>query len=379
MAVPFVDLKRDAAIHRDEYLAITARVIDSGVFSLGPEIEAFEKVFAAYLGVKHAVGVNGGTSALLASYLALGIGPGDEVIMPANTFIATAEPVALIGATPVFCDVDAKTHLLDLASCERLVTARTKAIVPVHLYGRVAPMDDVLAFAKKHGLTVIEDAAQAHGAVLNGRKAGSFGDAGCFSFYPTKNLGALGEGGAVVANDDALAERVRAIRLHGIMKEKYRHDILGMNLKMEGLQGAFLASRLTRLDAKNVRRREIAARYRVGLGNVVACPADPSAPAVGRPPLRAGSGEAHAYHLFVVTTDHRDALAAHLKSRGIGTGVHYPAPVHLNPAFSRYGRPGQCPVAEANAKRILSLPMFPEMTDAEVDEVVAAVRSFFNA
>ncbi|HWQ99448.1 MAG TPA: DegT/DnrJ/EryC1/StrS family aminotransferase [Candidatus Methylomirabilis sp.] len=363
MSVPSVDLKRDVASHRDEYLAITARVIDSGVFSLGPEVEAFERAFASYLGVKHAVGVNGGTLALLASFLALGIGPGDEVIMPANTFIATAEPIALIGATPVFCDVDSQTHLLDLASCERLVTPKTKAIVPVHLYGRVAPMDDVIAFAKKQGLKVIEDAAQAHGSVLNGRKAGSFGDAACFSFYPTKNLGALGEGGAVVTNDDTLAERLRAIRLHGIMKEKYRHDILGLNLKMEALQGAFLSSRLTRLDGKNVRRREIAARYRAGLANVVECPAD--------------AGEAHVYHLFVIMTDRRNELMAHLKANGIGTGIHYPIPVHLQPSFARYGgKEGQCLAAEASAKRMMSLPMFPEMTDAEVDEVIAAVRTF---
>ncbi|OGL73274.1 hypothetical protein A3E39_01270 [Candidatus Uhrbacteria bacterium RIFCSPHIGHO2_12_FULL_60_25] len=365
MPVPFVDLKRDVADHRDEYIAITARVLDSGVFSLGAEVDAFEKAFAVYLGVHHAVGVNGGTLALLAAYLALGVGPGDEVILPANTFIATAEPVALVGATPVFCDVDPTTHLLDLASCERLVTPKTKAVVPVHLYGRVAPMDDVLAFAAKHGLKVIEDAAQAHGAVLNGKRAGTFGDMGCFSFYPTKNLGALGEGGAVVTNDDALAERLRAIRLHGIMKEKYRHDIFGLNLKMDALQAAYLSARITRLDAKNARRRESAARYRSGLGNAAECPAD--------------AGDAHVYHLFVIATERRDELQAQLKEKGIGTGIHYPIPVHLQPSFLKYGgKEGQCPVAESSATRMLSLPMFPELTDAEVDEVIAAVRAFFS-
>jgi dTDP-4-amino-4,6-dideoxygalactose transaminase/glycosyltransferase involved in cell wall biosynthesis len=365
--VPLIDLRRDVQSHRAEYIEAACRVIDSGAYSLGPEVEAFEKEFASYLGTKHAVGVNGGTEALYASFLALGIGPGDEVIMPANSFIATAEAAVMAGARPVFCDIDPGTHLLDLEACRKLINARTKVIVPVHLYGLVCDMDAVTEFAASHGLKIVEDACQAHGAIRNGRRAGSFGATGCFSFYPTKNLGALGEGGAVATDDDVLAERLRAIRLHGIIKEKYRHDIFGTNLKMEALQAAFLRLRLPRLDAANARRRQIAALYRRGFAGLpVVFPDD--------------SGERHAYHCFILETDARDALKDFLTDRGIGCGIHYPIPMHLQPSMAAYiSSDIACPNAERMSGCILSLPVFPELKDEEVEAVIRAVGSFFHS
>ncbi|GEM_PF-37151 len=365
MAVPLIDTKRDAQAHRDEYLAAAARVIDSGSFSLGPEVEAFEKEFAAFLGVKHVVGVNGGTEALYASFLAFDIGPGDEVILPTNSFIATAEAVMMAGAKPVFCDVDQGTHLLDLGTCKSLLNGKTKAIVPVHLYGLACDMDAILAFASKNNLFVVEDAAQAHGAIWNGKRVGSMGVTGCFSFYPTKNLGAIGEGGAISTNDDLIAEKLRAIRLHGIMKEKYRHDIFGTNLKMEALQAAFLRLRLGRLDAANARRREIAGKYRAGFAGLpVSFPGD--------------FGDRHVYHWFILDTDHREALMKFLLERGIGNGIHYPIAIHMQPSMARWGgRAGDCPEAESVTTRIVSLPIFPELTDDEVSQVIVAVKDFF--
>ena len=366
MPVPFIDLKRDVQAHRDEYLSATARVLDSGGFSLGPEVEAFEKKFAEFLGVKHVVGVNGGTWALYAAFLALGIGAGDEVIVPTNSFIATAEAVVLTGAIPVFCDMDPKTYLLDLAHAKKLLTSRTKAIVPVHLYGQTAPMDQVMQFAQRHRLYVVEDAAQAHGARFQGKRAGSFGLFGCFSFYPTKNLGCMGEGGAVSTNDDELAETVRQIRCHGMSSiTNYQHAIFGVNLKMEALQAAYLSLKLGRLDAVSEARRQAVARYRRGLEGL---------------PLRFPEdvGDRHVYHLCVIQTDRRDELKEYLKSKGIGTAIHYPGPIHLAPSFARYRVPaGACPVAEAASKNILSLPLFSGIRDDEVDEVIDAIRAFF--
>lgn len=365
MSVPLIDTKRDAHAHREEYLSAAARVIDSGSFSLGPEVEAFEKEFANFLGVKHVVGVNGGTEALYASFLALGIGYGDEVIVPTNSFIATAEAVMMAGAKPVFCDIDPATHLMDLGTCRRLVTKATKAIVPVHLYGLACDMDAVMAFASKYSLSVVEDAAQAHGAYWKEKRVGSIGVTGCFSFYPTKNLGAIGEGGAISTNDDAIAEKLRAIRLHGIMKEKYRHDIFGTNLKMEALQAAFLRLRLGRLDAANARRREIAGKYRAGFAGLAASfPGD--------------FGDRHVYHWFILDSDNRDELMKFLAERGIGCGIHYPIPMHLQPSMARWGgKKGDFPEAEAVASRIVSLPIFPDLTDDEVSQVISGVRDFF--
>lgn len=365
MSVPFLDLKRDTQKYRDQYLSAVTRVLDSGIFSLGPEVEKFEKEFAAFLGVKHVIGVNGGTWALYAAYIALGMGPGDEVIVPANTFIATAEAVITTGAAPVCCDIDPQTYLIDLKDCERLITPRTKAIVPVHLYGRAVEMDKLLAWAEERRLLVVEDCAQAHGAIYRGRRIGSFGHAGCFSFYPTKNMGALGEGGAVATDDDELAAKIRGVRLHGFLREKYYHDIYGTNLKMEALQAAFLSLRLQRLDQANARRRQIADRYRASLSDLpLELPPD--------------AGASHVYHHFVVETDRRDELQKFLSDQGIGNGVYYPVPIHVQKSMARFGgKPGDCPAAERNAGRILSLPVFPDLRDDEADEVIAAVKEFY--
>jgi dTDP-4-amino-4,6-dideoxygalactose transaminase len=365
MGVPFIDISRDVQAHRDEYLLAAARVLDSGIFSLGPEVEKFEKEFADYLGVKHVIGVNGGTLALYAAFLALEIGHGDEVIIPSNTFIATAEAVVMAGARPVFCDVNKDSHLLDIGSCVDLISVRTKAIVPVHLYGHAVNMDEVISFSRKYKLRVVEDCAQAHGSKYGNSRVGSIGDIGCFSFYPTKNLGALGEGGAISTNDDALARRLRAIRLHGIMEVKYRHDIMGSNLKMEALQAAFLSLRLCRLDHANNRRREIAKRYRDSMSELpIELPIDLE-----------GS---HVYYQFVIQTEKRDDLQRFLTERGIGNGIYYPQPVHLQGSMQCFGgRTGDCPVVEAEAKKILSLPIFPELSEREVKDTVSVIKEFY--
>lgn len=365
MSVPFIDLKREIAVNRDAYLAIAARVIDSGVFRQGPETEAFENAFAHYLGVKHVIGVSDGTDAIYAACLALGIGPGDEVIVPANSFVATATGVRMTGARPVFADCDPETFLIDLVSADKLVTSKTKAIIVVHLYGLMADMDSIVAWAGQKGIAVIEDAAQAHGARdMQERRAGSLGDIACFSFYPTKNLGALGEAGAVATNRDDLADEIRAIRVHGSRAERYKHDRFGMNLNMDALQAAFLHNRLTRLDDAIARRHLIAGRYNQAFANL---------------PLQlpGNVGGRHVFHLYVIATDRRDELKRHLESRGIGTAIHYPIPIPDHDAYAGYGSAETYPQAARQALRILSLPLFPEMTLAEVDEVIAAVTSFF--
>jgi dTDP-4-amino-4,6-dideoxygalactose transaminase len=365
MSVPFIDLKRDIALHRDEYLSIAARVFDSGTFASGPEVKAFEEAFASYLGVKHAIGVSNGTMALYAAYLALGIGPGDEVIVPANTFIATAEAVMMTGAAPIFVDINEETHHLDIALLDRVVTPKTKAIAVVHLFGLMADVDAVKTWADPRGIAVVEDTAQAHGARLDGRHlAGTIGRVGCFSFYPTKNLGALGEGGAVVTNDDVIASTVRAIRTHGAETVMYKHDRFGSNLRMEAIQGGILALRLKRLDASILRRHQIADRYHEGLAGLP----------ITLPP---SASDRHVFHLYVIATDRRDALKEHLAKLNIGSAIHYPIAIPDQAVFASRNLAGTCPVATRDASRILSLPMFPEITDAEVDDVIRGVKSFF--
>lgn len=367
MPVPFLDLKRETIRDLDRFQQAAERVFRSGVYSLGPEVEAFERAFAQYLGVKHVVAVYGGTMALYAVLLAMDIGSGDEVIVPTNSFIASAEAVIMAGATPVFCDIDPVTHLFNEEDIKARKTSKTKAVIPVHLYGRVANLGSLKEWADACGIRLIEDACQAHGASLEGKMAGSIGDAGCFSFYPTKNLGALGEGGAVATDNDEIAERVRGIRVHGCLKEKYRHDIFGTNLKMDALQGAFLSIKLEGLSQANIRREQIAQRYQIGFEGTPL-----GLPAKHRP-------GAHAYHLYVVTCENRDALQAALQVSGIQTAIHYPTPIHLQPAFRAYSAgAGSLPQAEAMSGKILSLPLFPTMTDAEVDEVIAVVRAFYQ-
>ena len=297
----------------------------------------------------------------------MNIGLGDEVIVPTNSFIATAEAVIMAGARPVFCDVDSVTHHLSLTHAESLCTKNTKAIIPVHLYGRMVEMEPLQEFAARKSLRVVEDACQAHGASIQGKYAGTIGDAGCFSFYPTKNLGALGEGGAIVTNSDELAERIHGIRAHGAVHDKYRHEFFGSNLRMEALQGAFLSIKLKRLQAGNQRRQEITEKYRQGLQGlpIILLPALPQ--------------DQHVYHLFVISVSDRTALQAGLEARGIHTAVHYPIPIHLQPAMQSYSTgAGSCPEAEMLAERILSLRMFPTMTDDEVDEVIQAVQDHYR-
>ena len=366
-AIPLVDLKSAYARLRAEIDAATARVLAGGWYILGPEVSAFEAEFAAYLGAGHAVGVASGTDAVLLALRALGVGPGDEVITVAHTAVATVAAIALAGATPCFVDIDTATYTLDPGRLEAAITPRTRAIVPVHLYGAPADMQPILAIAQAHGLLVIEDCAQAHGATTDGRRAGTLGDAAAFSFYPTKNLGALGDGGAVVTKRPEVAERLRLLRQYG-WRERYVSDIEGYNSRLDELQAAILRVRLRHLDAENAARRRLAAQYDAALADLpLALPA-------------AWPEEGAVYHLYVVAADERDALAAYLAAQGIGTGVHYPVPIHCQPAYAHFGYgPGSLPATEAAAARVLSLPMYPDLPAAAVDQVAAAIRSYFKA
>lgn len=365
-AIPLVDLKSAYARLRAEIDAATARVLASGWYILGPEVRAFEDEFAAYLGAGHAVGVASGTDAVLLALRALGVGAGDEVITVAHTAVATITAITLSGATPRFVDIDPATYTLDPARLEAAITPRTRAVVPVHLYGAPADMQPILAIARAHGLLVVEDCAQAHGATIGGRRVGTFGDAAAFSFYPTKNLGALGDGGAVVTNRPDVAERLRLLRQYG-WRERYISDVVGYNSRLDELQAAILRVRLRHLDAENASRRRLAAGYDAALAALpVALPAGwPDASAV--------------YHLYVIAADERDALAAHLAAQGISSGVHYPVPAHRQPAYAHLGYgPSSLPATEAAAARVLSLPMYPDLPEAAVNTVAAAVRSYFE-
>ena len=363
MKVPFLDLKAHHDPFREEFLAAIAEVFDSGAFAGGPYVAAFEQDFAAYCRVQHAIGVGNGTEAIWLPLVALGIGAGDEVITVPGTFLATAEAITQSGATPVFVDVDPRTYTLDPAGLEKALTPRTKAIVPVHLFGQTADMDPILACARAHGLRVIEDAAQAHGAEYKGRRAGSMGDAASFSFYPGKNLGAMGEAGAVVTNDPELAEKIRTLRDHG-QARKYHHTLVGWNSRMDGIQAAVLRLKLRRLDKANSLRRAHAARYNAafaGSEEVIA-------------PLAADYAR-HVYHIYAIRVQERDEVMRRLADRGIGTAIHYPVPVHLQEAYAHLGHgPGAFPAAEAAAREFVSLPMFPELTPAQVEWTIDGVR-----
>jgi dTDP-4-amino-4,6-dideoxygalactose transaminase len=367
IAVPFLDLKRQYEGIRDEVGEALARVLDSGQYVLGDEVAAFEREFAEYCGSRHAVALNSGTSALHLALLAAGVGPGDEVVTVPMTFVATVAAIDYIGARAVLVDVDPVTCTMDAAQLEAAITPRTRAIVPVHLYGLTADMDAVLAVAARHGVPVVEDAAQAHGAEYRGRRAGSMGLAGCFSFYPGKNLGAYGEGGLVTTDDDAVAAHVRILRDWG-QTERYHHRYKGFNYRMDGFQGAILRVKLRRLEEWTEARRRHAAGYRERLaGTGLTLPAEPR-------------GSRHVYHVFAVRHPERDALRRLLQERGVGTGLHYPVPVHLQPAYADLGyAEGAFPVAEAIAREELSLPMFPEMEDAERDYVAEVVAAALGA
>ena len=360
--LPLVDLRRQHESLQPELDATIARVFASSEFILGTEAREFEKEFAAFLGVAHAVACGNGTDALELALWAVGVKPGDEVITVAHTFAATAEAIIRAGATPRFVEVSPETLLMDLEQVERAITPRTSAIVPVHLYGSCVDMDALMALARRHGLKVVEDAAQAHGAVVNGKRAGTVADAGTFSFYTGKNLGAVGDAGAVVTPDAEVADLIARARDHG-RSGKYTHSFVGRNSRMDGLQAAVLRLKLRHLPRWNARRRAIAERYRLLLEDLPDVrPVEPH----GSEPI---------YHLFVVECDDRDAVRERMEAAGIATGIHYPVPLHMQVAFEgpEQLREGDLPVTERAASRIVSLPMFPEMTDGEVDRVVSVL------
>jgi dTDP-4-amino-4,6-dideoxygalactose transaminase len=366
MKIPYLDLHAQYLSIKSEIDRAIQDVIDANAFVLGKSVQQFESDFAAYCGTRHCIGVNNGTNALLLALKVLDIGPGDEVITAANTFVATAAAIAHAGAKPVLVDVDKSTRNLDPALIEAAITDRTRAVMPVHLYGRPAPMGEITEVADNHGLIVIEDAAQAHGARYHSKRTGSLGRAAGFSFYPGKNLGAFGEGGAVTSDDDDMAAKARMLRDHGSSR-KYHHDLLGYNARMEGIQGAVLGVKLKHLDAWTRRRQEIAARYNQLLGGlpVVTPQLDDSIEQV--------------FHLYVIEVDDRDGLQQFLQERDVPTLIHYPVPIHLQPAFSFLGHAaGDFPVTEELCRRILSLPIFAEMTNDQVEYVAAQIRAWFD-
>ncbi len=364
--VPFLDLHAAYLELKPELDEAALRVLGSGWYLLGAELSAFEAEFAAYLGVKHCIGVGNGLDALHLSLRALGVGPGDEVLVPSNTFIATWLAVTYAGATPVPVEPDPDTYNLDPARLEAALTKRTKAVVPVHLYGQPADMDPIGAFAARHGLRVLEDAAQAHGARYRGRRVGGLGDAAAWSFYPGKNLGALGDGGAVTTDDDALAERLRTLRNYG-SRTKYVHETLGVNSRLDELQAAVLRVKLRHLDRWNERRREVAAHYLAALADL--------APTTGLTLPAVPAWAEPVWHLFVVRSPERDRLQQHLKAQGIETLVHYPTPPHRQGAYRHLELlPGRLPLAEALHEQVLSLPLGPHLTGAGVAAVVSSLR-----
>ena len=378
--VPFVDLAAQHAALRGEIDAAIAHVIDQGQFVLGDEVARFEAEFAAYCGARFAVGVASGLDALTLALTALGIGPGDEVITAANTFIATALAIVRVGARPVLVDCHPETLSIDVRQVAAAITPRTRVILPVHLYGRVADMPALARLAERHGIALVEDAAQAHGAALDGRAAGAWGAAGCFSFYPSKNLGALGDGGAVVTSDAALAEKLRTLRNYG-GQTKYRHEVAGFNSRLDTLQAAVLRVKLPHLDEWNHARRQAAAKLREMLSTAPSPPTPLPPRGEGSIRLRALPRDAefpidHVQHLFPIEVDHRDEVARRLTDLGIGVAIHYPTPVHLTPAMAHLGyQPGAFPVAERAADRLLSLPLYPEIRDEQLQRVAAALRA----
>jgi dTDP-4-amino-4,6-dideoxygalactose transaminase len=367
--IPLLTLKGQQAEIGAEVKAAVARVLDSGVFILGPENKAFDVEFAQAAGAKFSLGVDSGTSALELALEAAGVGPGDEVIVPSFTFIATATAVSVLGAKPVFADIDPSTLTLDSRSVENALTPRTKAIVAVHIFGQPADMDPLLSLAKSKRLAVIEDCAQSHLATYKGRVTGSIGDLGAFSFYPSKNLGAAGDAGAVTTNDAALRDAVNELRNCGRSAAAgYDHVRIGHNCRLDEIQAAILRVKLLRLEAWTAARRRVAALYDEGLSGLP----------LKLPPLGSESSKP-VFHLYTVRCDRRDALAAHLRRHGIGTGVYYPTPVHLQPAYAAFGvKPGALPASEAASREVLSLPMYAELPASDVERVIEAVRRFFK-
>ena len=365
MRVPFVNLKKQYSSIKAEVDASIARVLDSGNFILGGEVEAFEKEFASYCGAKHAVCVSSGTEALYLSLLAAGVKRGDEVITAANTAVPTATAVLMAGATPVFADASEKDFNIDPGLLEKQVTKKTKAIIPVDLYGQCADLTPVREIAEKHSIPVIEDACQAHGALYESRKAGSLCDFGCFSFYPTKNLGAYGDAGAIAVNDDVKAEKLRLLRNYG-QKSRYEHVSFGVNSRLDEIQAAVLRVKLRKLDGWNEQRRKLSRTYSEKLGGAVSLPLEMP-------------GRKHVFHLFVVRSKLRNALQEHLSKAGVATIIHYPLPVPMQPYFAQNGFfRGSFAVASKLSGEILSLPIYPELSGEEADFVCSSVKSFFD-
>ena len=362
--VPYLDLAAQIRALRPELDAAIGRVLDTCGFVLGPEVAQFERDFASYCGTAHCVALNSGTTALHLAAQILGVGPGDEVITTPFTFAATSWAISYVGARPVYVDVDPDTYNLSPKAVEQAITSRTKALLPVHLYGHPCDLDALLAISRRHGIPLIEDAAQAHGATYGGRRVGGFGSASCFSFYPAKNLGACGEAGALLTNDAALAAHARSLREHG-SKVRYHHDEVGYNYRMEGMQGAVLNVKLKYLEQWTTARRRLARRY-TGLlaGSGLQLP-------VERP------GVESAWHLYVVRHPRRDALKDWLEKNGVGSAVHYPIPLHLQACYSSLEyEPGDLPESERASREVLCLPIYPELTEEQQQRVVEVVKSF---
>ena len=363
MQVAAFDLTRQNQQLREPLEQAFQRVMASGNFILGDEVKNFESELADYLQIKHAIAVANGSDALVLALMALGVGPGDEVIVPAFTFFATAGSVSRLGATPVFVDVLPETFNIDPVAVRSRITAKTKAIIPVHLFGMAADLDELQAIAGEHKIALIEDAAQSLGAIYHGKPAGAIGDLGCLSFFPTKNLGCFGDGGMVVTNSDDLAGKLRMLRVHGASR-KYYHELLGFNSRLDALQAALLRVKLTHLPDWLNRRREIAARYRQNLAGLTG--------------IRLSvETEGHSYNQFTISCDKRDGLRGFLAGQGIGTTIYYPLALHQQPVFQQLGyKQGDLPVSEALTGQVLSLPVFPELTSEEQDYVIAKIREF---
>lgn len=362
--IPLVDLKRQYVAIKEELDAAYFEVVTNTAFIKGERLQKFETHFADYCGSRHAVGASSGTSAIHLALAALDIGAGDEVIIPSHTFFATAEPVIHVGATPIFCDIDPRTYLIDTEMIQTLITDQTKAIIPVHLYGQMAPMDELLKIASDRGIHIIEDCAQAHGAEQYHHKAGSSGVAGCFSFFPGKNLGAYGDGGAVTCQDEELADRIAKLADHG-RATKYTHDIVGYNYRLDALQATILSVKLRYIEEWTKCRRSRAELYDELLSDIegVTIPFVPD-------------HNFHVYHLYVIAHDRRDELREYLSTQGISAGIHYPVPLHLQPALSNHLPTASLAHTERAASRILSLPMFPELEDQEVERICKVVKDF---
>lgn len=370
MNVPLLDLKAQYATLRDEIEPVIKEIFESQYFIGGPHVDACEKAVADYCRCPHAVGVSSGTDALLAALMCEGIGPGDEVITSPYTFFATAGSIARTGATPVFADIDPVSYNINPALIEQKITKRTRAIIPVHLYGQMADMDPVMDLADRHGLIVIEDACQAIGAEIKGRRAGSIGHYGCFSFFPSKNLGGAGDGGMVTVSDAARADKLRILRNHG-MEPRYFHKLIGGNFRLDALQAAVVNVKLRHLDGWSRRRQENAARYDRLF-------AEKQIPGIGLPVV--GEGRRHIFNQYIIRATCRDGLRAHLAAAGIGVEIYYPVPLHLQECFRHLGcGPGAFPESERAAAETLALPIYPEVTDEQAAHVVETIASFYKS